>query len=112
MNFTINISPRRRIMKYDERIIGGFAPTVPMWAVYYDLEKGDIMTSKVVVIAITEDNVPGDELRGFVPMVMLDYIVDPRLIDGFLGFALDYVVNKEDYEYQIRMYKLEKLGKK
>jgi hypothetical protein len=103
----------------DGKIISAFAPTVPMWEVYYD--QGELHTCPVLALALVE---PSDsdhpELdRCVFPMTLQDraYIDHPGepmsdWASNTLGYSFEADPKKEDWESEIKRYEKGENGRK
>ena len=103
-------------MDTEKKILTAFAPTVPMWEVWYDDEKNQLYTQPVIAIALVETY--GETYLEFQSAFQGGGIVNPgkpvsRDNPSFLGYAYDEKPRRERWERMInrskaRMVKNEK----
>jgi len=91
-------------MSDSPELINAFAPTVPMWAVFCDLDTGELETSPIVALALIRD--PADKAVMLHPLSFgSDYIDQawdlPSQNTNFVGYSLTVNPSKESFAKEI-----------
>jgi hypothetical protein len=90
------------LMKTEKgKLINAFAPTVPMWAVYYDVDSDELWTSPVVALGLIQPSEGNLFLQpmDFGRFVKINNILN--LSDYFCGYSLTAHPIKADWKDEI-----------
>lgn len=86
------------------KIITAFAPSVPIWAVFYDEDVDELVATPVVAMCLVEGEEDGELWREIHPYVLFSAdadVVDPSDCLNFLGYDTTDKPKKSDWHQDI-----------
>lgn len=91
-------------MSDSPKLINAFAPTVPMWAIFYDLDTGELETCPIIALALIRD--PDDKAVMLQPLAFGSDYMDqawelPSQHTNFVGYSLTVNPSRESFAKEI-----------